>query len=192
MIQIYKLNLKIIKVEDKMREGRKQEMRWNERELKYRLTLLMLIAFLLTLLTACRGLDGLPLVTVTTFAGSAGSPGSADGTEIEAQFRRIYGITIADDGTLFVTDTFNRTIRKITPAGVVTTFAGSAGSPGSADGTGTGARFNKPFGITIADDGTLFMTDAGNHTIRKITPAGVVTAFAGSVRAIPGSADDVG
>ena len=117
---------------------------------------------------------------VTTIAGSAGLSGSTDGTGTSARFNGPFGITT--NGTnLFVTDTDNHTIRKIViSTGVVTTIAGSAGSSGSTDGTGTSARFNGPFGITT--DGTnLFVTDSSNYTIRKIViSTGVVTTIAGT------------
>ena len=117
---------------------------------------------------------------VTTFAGSAGSSGSTNATGTSARFYYPYGITT--DGTnLFVADYSNHTIRKIViSTGVVTTIAGSAGSSGSTDATGTSARFNYPTGITT--DGTnLFVADTSNHTIRKIViSTGVVTTIAGS------------
>ncbi|MDO8444677.1 MAG: Ig-like domain-containing protein [Deltaproteobacteria bacterium] len=128
---------------------------------------------------------------VTTFAGSAGSIGSTDGTGTAARFYSPYGITT--DGTnLFVADYSNYTIRKIViSTGVVTTIAGSAGSSGSTDGTGTSARFYTPAGITT--DGTnLFVADIANHTIRKIViSTGVVTTIAGSAGS-SGSTDGTG
>jgi hypothetical protein len=105
---------------------------------------------------------------VTTLAGgSASTPGSADGTGRAARFYSPWGITT--DGTnLFVTDDRNYTIRKIVIAtGAVTTLVGSAGTPGSADGTGSAARFNFPTGITT-DGINLFVADNGNNTIREI------------------------
>ena len=128
---------------------------------------------------------------VTTLAGAAGIKGSADGTGEEASFFWPYGITT--DGTnLYVADTFNNTIRKIVIAsGVVTTLAGTAGSLGSADGTGATARFNLPGGIT--SDGTnLYVAETFNNTIRKIVIAsGVVTTLAGAA-GIKGSEDGTG
>lgn len=80
---------------------------------------------------------------------------------------------------IYVVDGYNHQIRKITPAGTVTTFAGS-GKPGSKNGQGTAATFNYPANIAIDQSGNLFVADLGNHQIRKITPSGTVTTFAGS------------
>ena len=128
---------------------------------------------------------------VTTVAGSAGSTGSTDGTGTAARFKNPYRITTAGTN-LFVSDTSNHTIRKIViSTGAVTTVAGSAGLAGSADGTGTPARFNSPLGITT--DGTnLFIADYANSTIRKIIIAtGAVTTIAGSA-GLTGLTDGIG
>ncbi len=129
--------------------------------------------------------------TVTTLAGTVGSIGWADGIGTEAKFCRPQGITT--DGTnLYVADTYNNAIRKIVIAtGMVSTIAGSAFNSGAADGTGTAASFNKPWGITT--DGTnLYVTDSENYTIRKIVIAtGEVTTLAGTA-GDRGSADGTG
>jgi len=125
---------------------------------------------------------------VTTFAGTAGVTGSADGTGPMASFSFPWGIAVDGSGNLFVADAQNYTIRKITPAGVVSTFAGTAGMSGTADGTGAAARFSFPTGLTFNSTGNLYVTD--NNAIRSITPAGVVTTFAGSATA--GHADGSG
>ncbi len=118
---------------------------------------------------------------VSTFAGSAGSFGSIEGTGSSARFNNPRGITT--DGTnLYVTDVNNNSIRKIVIAtGAVTTLAGSAMGSGADDGTGSGARFNSPRGVTT--DGTnVYVADTGNHTIRKIVIATKeVTTLAGNV-----------
>jgi sugar lactone lactonase YvrE len=132
-----------------------------------------------------------PAGVVTTFAGAASWPGSADGTGAAASFFYPTGVAVDGWGNLFVADNFNHTIRKITPAGVVTTFAGTAGSAGSADGTGAAARFLNPSGVAVDVSGNLFVTDTYNQTIRVITPTGVVTTLAGTVGSL-GSADGTG
>jgi sugar lactone lactonase YvrE len=132
-----------------------------------------------------------PAGVVTTFAGTAGSAGSADGTGAAARFLNPSGVAVDGSGNLFVTDSYNQTIRVITPAGVVTTLAGTVGSLGSADGTGAAAKFNYPHAVAVDGSGNVFVADTGNNTIRKITPAGVVTTFAGTAGA-QGSADGTG
>jgi hypothetical protein len=127
---------------------------------------------------------------VTTLAGTAGSSGSADGTGAAARFNKPFGVAVDGAGNVFVADYYNNTIRKITPSGVVTTLAGSAGLSGSADGTGAVARFN-PLGVAVDGAGNVFVADTSNNTIRKITPAGVVTTLAGTAGS-SGSADGTG
>lgn len=117
---------------------------------------------------------------VTTFAGSGRSRGATDGTGSAARFAQPFGIAVDGAGTVYVTDSQANTIRKITSAGVVTTLAGQSGSGGSTDGTGTAARFLVPYGIAVDSTGTLYVVDHGNHTIRRITSAGVVTTLAGT------------
>lgn len=128
---------------------------------------------------------------VTTLAGKAGQFGASDGTGEAARFYLPNGLTLAADGSLLVCDTYNHTVRKVTTAGVVTTLAGQAGVSGAADGTLTAARFKRPECITRASDGTLYIADNGNATIRKITPAGMVSTLAGKV-GTEGSADGIG
>ncbi|WP_052321438.1 hypothetical protein [Ralstonia sp. A12] len=94
-----------------------------------------------------------------------------------ARFSGPYGIAVDGSGNLFVADTFNSRIRKITVSGVVSTFAGS-GSAIEADGTGTTAGFNVPISIATDNSGNVYVLDNGSKTIRKITPAGVVTTLA--------------
>lgn len=133
----------------------------------------------------------LSAATVTTLAGTAGSKGSTDGPGATARFARPMGLAVAPDGTLYVADEENSTVRKLTPTGEVTTLAGAAGSKGSADGAGPAARFYHPVGVALDAGGTLYVTDADNHTIRKITPSGTVTTLAGTAGR-RGSADGAG
>ena len=118
---------------------------------------------------------------VTTMAGSPGSSGTADGTGSAARFSNPYGVAVDASGTVYVADQGNNTLRKVTAAGVVTTLAGSAGLSGSADGTGAAARFSTPSGVAVDGGGSVYVADSGNSTLRKVTPAGVVTTLAGSV-----------
>ena len=115
---------------------------------------------------------------VTTLAGS-GQYGSTDGTGAAASFDRPFGAAVGADGAVYVADNGSNKIRKITAAGVVTTLAGS-GEEGSTDGTGAAASFNRPAGVAVGADGTLYVADYGSNKIRKITAAGVVTTLAGS------------
>lgn len=117
--------------------------------------------------------------TVTTLAGSAGLPGSTDGTGTSARFNAPSGLALLANGDLLVADSGNATIRKITPAGVVTTVAGTAGARGAADGAGTSSRFSFPVGLAVRPDGQVLVTDTGAHDVRKIDTAGVVSRVAG-------------
>ena len=128
---------------------------------------------------------------VTTLAGAAGVTGSADGAGSAARFRFPTGAAVDREGNVYVADRTNSILRKVTAAGVVTTLAGTPGAAGAADGTGAAARFNLPFGVTVDQDGNVYVADQGNHTLRKVTPAGVTTTLAGTA-GVTGSADGVG
>jgi sugar lactone lactonase YvrE len=118
---------------------------------------------------------------VSTLAGT-GTAGYTNGTGTLAQFNEPWGIATDSAGNVYVTDAGNNAIRKIDTSGMVSTFAGSAtGLSGSADGTGISASFNFPVYLAIDSAGNVYVTDNGNNTIRKITPAGVVTTLAGTV-----------
>ena len=129
--------------------------------------------------------------TVSTIAGASGAPGSADGTGTAARFNQPSGIAVDSAGNLFVADTFNQTIRKVTPAGVVTTIAGLAGISGSTDGSGTNALFNQPRGLAVDSAGGIYVADTANSAIRKVTSAGVVTTIAG-LSSVAGLKDGTG
>ncbi|HEX7841348.1 MAG TPA: hypothetical protein VF469_27910 [Kofleriaceae bacterium] len=128
---------------------------------------------------------------VTTLAGTAGVSGSTDGIGTAARFYGPNGVAVDSAGNVYVADEFNNTIRKITADGIVTTLAGFAGISGSADGTGKAAYFNGPTGVAVDGAGNVYVADAGNDTIRKITAGGVVKTLAGSVLNF-GSADGAG
>ncbi len=125
-----------------------------------------------------------PAGVVTTLAGTAGKKGAADGTGAAARFNLPMAVAIDSARNVYVADSGNNTIRKITPAGVVTTLAGSAGIEGDADGTGTAARFYQPNGIATDSAGNVYVADTCNHAIRKISPAGVVTTWVGSTEGL--------
>lgn len=138
------------------------------------------------------------LITKTTQAGvitpfAGGRAGYINGQQAgegeDNSFNNPFGMVLDADGNLYVADASNNAIRKITPGGLASTFAGSlpnpendknAGDKGYADGTGTDARFNYPSGIDMDEDGNFYVCDKSNHAIRKITPAGVVTTIAGA------------
>ncbi len=128
---------------------------------------------------------------VSTVAGQLGSPGSREGTGVQAQFDTPCGIAIDPHGTLFVSDTGNHAIRKIAPGGVVITFAGIPGQSGFTNGAASAALFNSPLGLAVATNGTVFVSDCGNHLIRAISPGGAVMTLAGDP-GVWGSEDGLG
>jgi streptogramin lyase len=116
---------------------------------------------------------------VTTIAGLPGVPGIADGTGAAARFNDPHDIAIDGANNLYVTDRGSHTIRRVTPGGIVTTLAGTAGIPGSADAAGIAARFNLPTGIAVDPSGSVYVADTENYLIRRITPSGLVGTVAG-------------
>lgn len=114
---------------------------------------------------------------VTTLAGN-GTPGSAEGDANTAQFNGPTGVCVKSSGEVFVADYNNNKIRKIDALGNVSTYAGS-GVSGSTDSVGTNASFNLPAIVALDSANNLFVTDEGNHKIRKITSNGIVSTFAG-------------
>jgi hypothetical protein len=117
---------------------------------------------------------------VTTLAGPPGEYGNVDGTGSATRFFRPLGLAVDGAGIVFVVD--NGTVRKITPVGVVTTVAGSAGVSGWDNGPANLARFSSPSGIAVDGAGNLYVADSGNDGIRKISAALVVTTLAGPGR----------
>jgi DNA-binding beta-propeller fold protein YncE len=128
-------------------------------------------------------------VAVTTLAGSS-TGGFANGTGAAASFNNPQGTAVDASGNVYVSDSFNHVIRKITPAGVVTTYAGAAGILGFTGGTTSTARFYSPQGIAFDQAGNLYVADQGNNAIYKITTTGTVTILAGN--GLPGYAEGTG
>ncbi|HUD47917.1 MAG TPA: hypothetical protein VMR33_13870 [Candidatus Baltobacteraceae bacterium] len=124
----------------------------------------------------------------------AGSPygyyGQSDGTGTNALFYVPDGVAVDSAGNVYVADSYNCEIRKVTPAGVVTTLAGMAVQAGDVDATGSAARFDTPGGVAVDTNGNIYVADTYNSAIRKVTPAGVVTTLAGGNGI--GSADGAG
>jgi serine/threonine protein kinase, bacterial len=116
--------------------------------------------------------------TGAIFAGSTtGEGGDVDGNGTSARFEVPVGLAIDATGNIYVADAGNAKIRKITPAGVVTTLAGS-GLTGFNDGPGTQATFLEPYGVAIDKSGTVYVADGYNYAIRKVTPDGTVSTVA--------------
>ncbi len=164
---------------------------------------------------------------VTTLAGQAGSSGWTDGTGSAARFSGPSGVAVDGSGNVYVADSYNQSIRKVTPGGVVstvagflvlpkavavdgsgniyladagshtiskvapggavTTLAGLTYSPGSSDGTGSAARFKNPTGLAVDSSGNVYVAERDNHTLRMVTPAGVVTTIGGSAGVASGA-----
>ncbi|HVV53891.1 MAG TPA: hypothetical protein VHC47_01115 [Mucilaginibacter sp.] len=114
---------------------------------------------------------------VTTFAGNQ-TAGYADGSGMGAQFSGPSGVAVDAQGNIYISDTFNNRIRKITPDGTVTTIAGN-GTPGYADGNAADAEFYGPEGLAVDAQGNVFVADFGNNLIREISTSGVVSTFSG-------------
>ena len=117
---------------------------------------------------------------VGTAVGLEANTGSRDGQGSQARFNHPRGVAVDASRTVYVADTLSHTIRKVSPEGTVSTFAGKAGMSGSDDGSGGDARFNGPEGIALDTHGNVYVADKGNYLIRKITPDGAVSTFAGS------------
>lgn len=128
---------------------------------------------------------------MSLFAGSLGAKGSEDGLGPLARFNRPGCLALDSSNNLYVADYGNHLIRKVSKNGMVTTVAGCAGVSGAINGAGSSARFNNPMGVGVDRDGTLYVADSGNHTLRKITLDGVVSTLAGTT-GVAGTSDGVG
>ena len=131
-----------------------------------------------------------PLV-VTTLAGQVLTTGTANGTGSGAQFSYPSGVAVDSSGNLYIADFSNDTIRKVTPSGAVSTPYGQQGISGTSDGIGTNALFNTPNAVAIDSANNIYVADSGNSTIRKITPAGMVSTLAGDPL-VTGTSDGIG
>lgn len=126
---------------------------------------------------------------VTTVAGTGATLPYVDGPAATATFNNPSGVAADASGNVYIADSWHRRIRVLSPAGIVTTLAGT-GADGFVDGPGTSAQFSMPYGITVDAWGNVYVADAGNYRIRRITQAGNVTTFAGS--GVAGYADGPG
>ena len=123
-------------------------------------------------------------VDLSLFAGNSGGSGNIDGTNNIARFNQPYGVAVDSAGNIYVADTGNNTIRKITSTGMVSTFAGSPGIIGNTNGNGTAASFFAPTGVAIDSTGNVYIADCNNNIIRKITQAGTVTTVVDTTKGL--------
>ena len=133
--------------------------------------------------------NGPVLYFVSTLAGTSDVLGSADGAGVTASFYFPSGVAVDGSGNVYVADLYDNKIRKVTPAGIVSTLAGT-GAVGSTDGAGVTATFSSPSGVAVDKSGNVYVADTNNHKIRKITPAGIVSTLAGT--GAVGSTDAIG
>jgi streptogramin lyase len=145
-----------------------------------KVTLLALLALLVLSFSRCKknSNDKPKKVIVTTIAGT-GEPGYLDATAAFAKFANPMDVAVHTDGTLYITDFFNRRIRKLTPQGLVLTHSGS-GIAGNVNGTASMARFLELSLIVMDAPGNAYVLDGSIPQVRKITPGGDVSVFAGS------------
>ena len=125
--------------------------------------------------------------TVSSYTGTADTqmgPGATNGAAASATFNAPAGVAVDASGNVYVADTSNSLIRMIAPSGAVTTLAGGGGSnpdgSGYADGQGAAAAFYSPKGLALDANGNVYVADSDNNRIRRITPAGLVSTYAGS------------
>ena len=131
-----------------------------------------------------------PIGFVSTLAGKPYQMGDADGMGNQASFRRPYGLTLDDDENILVADEWNHKIRRITPEGMVSTVAGT-GEIGHQNGIALTSEFNYPWDMTVDSLGNIFVADGYNYIVRKITPEGQVSTYAGSLE-VTGATDGEG
>jgi sugar lactone lactonase YvrE len=115
--------------------------------------------------------------SVSTLAGKAGESGNADGFGTNARFSHPFAVAADSAGNVYVSDSANNAIRKLTPAGEVVTLAGLPGYSGNSDGKGDAARFSNPQGLAVDGAGNIYVADTGNNTVREITADGVVSTL---------------
>lgn len=128
---------------------------------------------------------------VTSVAGAFSQAGAVDDRGIDARFGWIRAMAADSQGFVYVADSTNYAIRKVSPLGEVTTFAGRLGARGTSDGSANLTRFGSLSGIATDANDNVYVSDTGNRTIRKVTPAGIVTTIAG-VAGVAGSRDGIG
>lgn len=109
-----------------------------------------------------------PAGVVSVWAGQPGQAGHADGLARSARFQHPAGLSLDRQGNLYVADQLNSTVRRVSPAGVVTTLVGEAGQPGSTDGQGAAGRLSQPWSVAVGPDGAVYVADSGNATIRVV------------------------
>src|SRR6185436_13117720 len=130
--------------------------------------------------------------TVTRLAGQDGGLGYVDATGAAARLHRPRDVAVDASGNVYVVDATAQVVRKITPAGVVSTLAGRSEERGFVNGRGGVARFSEPQGITVDLSGIVLVADTSNHAIRKISPAGVVSTFTGITAPLDVATDNAG
>ena len=121
-----------------------------------------------------------PNQNATLVGGQPDAPGFADGSGAAARFASVGGGAVDASGNLYVADSANQVIRKITPAGVVTTVAGQAGAAGHVDGPAAQAKFWMPVEVTADGQGNPYVANSYNGVVRKISAAGVVSTVVGT------------
>jgi len=118
---------------------------------------------------------------ITTVAGDGmvGSGGDG-GPATAAELNDPYAVAVAADGSVYVADSGNNRVRRISPAGVITTLAGDGQAGfGGDNGQASKAELDRPYGVAVAGDGSVYIADFGNNRVRRVSPSGVITTFAG-------------